>query len=135
MKDELSNSHSIVQPGQHFRLRIGAQIVGYMNIREAKSIFYSKDNSSWGNTAIDFDHRDRSTEVFDANRQMIFEHDLIRLRKDANMEYTKRGLVVWHHVYRTLVVKLIEEDDLIMLDVSDPKNPLREDLEVISHLS
>ena len=126
---------SIVQPGQHFRLRIAAQVVGYMNVRDGGSTYYSKDNFSWTSTEIAHDAKDRSTEVFDANRQMIFEHDVVKLRKDPTMEYTKRGVVVWHTIHRALVLKLIEEDGIITLDVASPKAPFRDDLKVISHVS
>jgi hypothetical protein len=125
---------SIVHHGQHFRLRIGTQIVGYMNVREPKSVFFSKDNSSWTKRTIDYDHKDRSAEVFDSHRTMIFEHDMVQLRKDPSMAYTKRGLVVWHSTYRTLVLKLIEEDGIVELDAVDPHNLLRDDLTIISHL-
>jgi hypothetical protein len=139
MNDNANNedyyTDSIVQPGQHFRLRIGTQVVGYMNVRESRSVFYSKNNSSWTDAEIDHDAKDRSTEAFDANHRMIFEHDVVQLHRDSTMEYTKRGVVVWHHTYRTLVIKLIEEDGIVELDVPTPKTPFREDLTVISRLT
>jgi hypothetical protein len=130
------SSNSIVQPGQHFRLRLGSLIVGYMNVREGvtEMHLYSKDNAAWTNIPIGHDSKDRSAEILDAKGTMIFEQDLIELRRDSAMEYTKRGVVVWHHIYRSLVVKLIEEDGVLSLDVPDPQKPIRDDLTVISHL-
>jgi hypothetical protein len=126
---------SIVHPGQHFRLKMGHDTVGYMNVREEGGIFYSKDNSSWSKTIIPFDGKDRSAGIYDANRQMIFENDLVKLRKEAAMNYTKRGLVVWNSAYRGLVIKLLEEDGIITLDVPSSQTPFRDDLTVLSHLS
>ncbi len=133
-EDEDYYMDSTVHPGQHFRLRLGATVVGYMSIR-AEELSYSPDNSSWTNSAIEHDHKDRSTEILDADRQMIFEQDLVKLRRDPSMEYTKIGLIVWHATYRGLVVKLLEEDSIMVLDVPSAQSPWRDDLKVISHLS
>ncbi len=140
MKDEQSNNEdhytdSIVQPGQHFRLKMGHATVGYMNVREEGGVYYSKDNSAWTETVIPYDGKDRSAEIFDSNRQMIFENDLVKLRKEADMTYTKRGLVVWNPAYRGLVIKLLEEDGILMLDVPSSRTPFRDDLTILSHLS
>jgi hypothetical protein len=133
-EDEDYYMDSTVHPGQHFRLRLGAAVVGYMIIR-GEELSYSADNSAWSNSAIEHDHKDRSAEIYDADRQMIFEQDLVKLRRDPSMDYTKIGLIVWHTTYRGLVVKLLEEDGIIVLDVPSPKAPYRDDLKVISHLS
>lgn len=126
---------SIVRPGcTHFRLRNGRAITGYMQINPNQSVYYSKDNFWWRSTPIDFSETDRSTEMFDANRQMIFEHDLVRQRKQGKKDYTKIGLITWVSDSDGFVINLLEEDQILPFAPANTAAPFRDDLKITGQL-
>ncbi len=125
---------SIVRPGEFYRLRRGENIVGYMNVREGGHTLYSRDNYGWTNVPIEFNEKDRSTYIFDANRQMIFEHDVIRFRRNVSRPYLQNGWIVYDKVAEKLIVKLLEEDRTVALEAPSPQAPFRDDVKVVSQL-
>lgn len=134
MTEDPYYTDSIVRPGcTHYRLRDDHTIVGYMQINPQGSAYFSKDNFWWRKSPIEFMHRDRSTETFDANRQMIFEHDLVVFKK-GDGQYTKRGLVQFDATAEVFRINLLEEDLVILFRHGDPAAPFRDDLKVSGQL-
>lgn len=135
MLDDPYYNESIVHPGcTHFRLRINKNVVGYLQIRTNNAHYYSKDNFWWRNYEIEHQYKDRSTEMFDVNRQMIFEHDLIKLRKTNENDYTKSGIITWNNTKQKLVVNYIEEDAIVNLKKLPAEAPFRDDLKVTAQI-
>lgn len=126
---------SIVYPScKHFRLRIGKKIVGYKQIKPHKKEYFSKDNFWWRSSPIDYQEEDRSSEVYDTNRQMIFEHDLIRKRRTKETRYTQNGVVEWDESKRHCVINFIEENEKRPLLIVSREAPFRNDLKVVNQL-
>lgn len=127
-------AESTVTPHKHFRLRIGKVIVGFMQERTDGKTFFSKDNLWWSKDQIVYDSKDRSTELLDANRQMIFEYDIVKIKKYKDEDYTKRGWVIWNASDNALVIKAFEENTVFRLNTASHQAPFRDDLKVISQL-
>lgn len=135
MMEDPYYTDSIVRPGcRHFRLRQGTTVVGYLQINPRGSRYYSKDNFWWRKAPLDHTHQDRSTETFDANRQMIFEHDLLRIKKKGDDAYTKRGIVEFNAGDNSFRINLIEEGTALPFGQADPAAPFRDDLKVTGQL-
>ena len=134
MTEDPYYTDSIVRPGcTHFRLRDGHTVLGYLQINARGSKYYSKDNFWWRKAPIDFTEQDRSTETFDANRQMIFEHDLVLFKKTST-EYTKRGLIEYYETAQQFRINLLEEGSVIPFEHGNPSAPFRDDLKVTAQI-
>ncbi|MCA9400090.1 MAG: hypothetical protein KC713_00565 [Candidatus Omnitrophica bacterium] len=134
MHDHYYNDAIVLPNRKHFRLRIDQQIVGYMQMRSGKKIFYSKDNYWWTSNKIPYSAFDRSTEIFDVNRVMLFEHDVVILKKKENDKFTRRGWIVWNEACDQPVIKILEEYTEIVFE-NDPSNaPFSNDIKAISQL-
>ncbi len=126
---------SIIRPGcVHYRLRQDRVILGYMQIGPTRSVYYSKDNFWWRSEPIEFKQKDRSTEIYDANRQMIFEHDLVRQRRQSEKDYTKVGIVVWNAARDRFDINYIEEGKVERFQKGRKPSPFRDDLKVSAQM-
>lgn len=125
---------SIVIPGRYFRLRVGHRIVGYMLQRDNGQTLYSVDNYSWRSVPIEHEHTDRSSGLFDRNRVMIFEHDVVKLKKTDDMAYTPRGWVVWDDLDNKMFLNILEARQMEEFPPAPSEAPFRDDLTVISQL-
>lgn len=129
-----NDSTPLLMPGKYFRLRIDRTIVGYLRETDNGQCFYSSDNYSWRSLPIEYAHRDRFSGVLDCNRVMIFEYDVVRIKKIPDFSYTPRGWVVWDRLAGKMVINLLEENQIVELPRLPPEAPFRDDLRVISQL-
>lgn len=106
-------SDSVANHHKSYRLRVDKTIVGFMQERDNQNLFYSKDNLWWTNEKIAHNYRDRATGYLDANRNMIYEYDVILVKKTATTQYTQRGWVVWNIHNNHPELHLLEEDKSI----------------------
>lgn len=133
-KDPYDNNVPFLMPGKYFRLRINRTIVGYLREADNGQCFYSSDNASWCSLPIEYEHQDRFSGVLDCNRAMIFEYDVVRVKKTPDLAYTPRGWVVWDRLARKMVISLLEENQIVEFPRLPPEAPFRDDLRVISQL-
>lgn len=135
MTEDPYYTDSIVRPGcRHYRLRRGRLVVGYLQINPRGSRYYSRDNFWWRKAPIEYTQQDRSTETFDANRQMIFEHDVVTIKKQDDDAYAKRGVVEPSPADNSFLINLLEEGTFIPFGRSDPAAPFRDDLKVTGQM-
>lgn len=128
-------SDSIVMPNRkHLRLRFGQTIVGYKQVRSNQKEYFSKDNFWWRSQKIEYIHEDRSTELFDANRQMMFENDVVKLKKDESRNYTARGLILFDESKKSFQIHLFEEDGVVDLNDLSQGHPMINTVKVVSQL-
>lgn len=126
---------SIIRPCcRHYRLRSGPIIAGYLQINPQGSRYYSKDNFWWRQIPLEITEQDRSTESFDANRQMSFEHDLVKIKKRSDDAYTKKWLIEWSESQQSFFINLIEEGIKVPFGKADTAAPFRDDLKVTGQL-
>ena len=61
---------------QRFRLRQGAQIVGYLRI-VGQTSFYSKDSFWWNGSSVDYSIKDAWTGMKDKNNTHLYAGDIV----------------------------------------------------------
>lgn len=119
---------------RHFRLRNGKTIVGYMQERTNMSRYYSRDNFWWRNAPIAYEAKDRSTEIFDVNRVMIFEHDVVRVRPSDKNDYMKVGVIEWDDSLGQLAINFVEEGGSSIIHPLAKDAPMRNDIRVTGQM-
>lgn len=135
MTEDPYYTDSIIRPDcRHYRLRNGHTIVGYLQINANGAEYYSKDNFWWRKSAIDHAEKDHSTEIFDINRQMIFEHDVIVIKKRSLDNYAKRGLIEYLINDKRFQINLLEEGVIKPFPTDQIQAPFRDDLRITGQL-
>lgn len=116
-----------------YRLRKGNQIVGYMRKVGKQSYYYSRDSFWWTGTAIKYDEIDEWTGLYDKNRTLIYEWDILHFKIDPDgVFYT--GVILWQVDKQRFVIRKADEEIYFPLCIDDLQlfNPRQ--LEVFSYL-
>lgn len=69
-----------------YRLRKDDRIVGYARQVYGK-LYYSADNFWWSGVSIPHIQKDQSIKIRDKNNRMLYENDIIMLRRDGKKNY------------------------------------------------
>lgn len=115
------------------RLREGRNIVGYEKTAVMGARVFSKDGYWWTTETIAAGTRDRYAGLEDQNRQPVFEHDIIRWRRDPRRKDYIQAAIIWSTHDERLVVFHLETGVRQPLYVGDVCLLGRDDICVVSH--
>lgn len=118
---------------KRFRLRIDQRVVGYKRETSPRMVFYSKNEFWWNGQEIHHKQIDESTGLFDKNRKLIYEWDIVRFKLDGETR-SEEGVVLWHAKDKCFGIKRISEADFIPFEIEGLQLFQPSDLEVFSYL-
>jgi len=120
-------------PERRFRLRIDAEIVGYMRRLSKRMVLYSSDGLWWRGQKLDYNTVDEYTGIRDRNNQFIYEWDILEFKIDPDGDYEK-GVILWEGGEKVFGIKSIEHGSFIPLFVNGIAMFNPRELKVFSHL-